>query len=601
MSYPCFWWRGHKFSLIPPFTLDDKIIVKIETDCNHYEVAYDSFNRAFINRRRIRLSFTIEDGEQYDFTVSNDLDWDGIVQCNEYNDMIESTLNNPYYNPAANIAANIAVSLACSQIIDYVRTSDTTYVQELYNLLRQQCSYFTSPPQNIHRNISDNSYLRNMHRQLQEQGRLVVDRMRIRHMDFRNGESINCDLEFFNYDACINGSTTREKPAKTKIIHHHDYTPTYKKHYLPEENESTTLLLGAEIEVDNGGKSETHAQEVLRIMNGYGDDNCEKNIYCVRDGSLHDGLEFPTQPCSLAYHKTLPYKEMFEYLDKNGYAAHDTSTCGLHIHINRSFFGDKEAECIGKLMFIIEKFSEEFSAIGRCDCRYSRLLGYNGEKCKELYSIGYKNRDKYNAINLLHKDTIEIRAFKGTLKYSTYINTLEFVQDLAYFVKNHSEEEVENMEWKDLYNTFSDELKGYYDERVMIADKKEIENNKYQFAVSNNTLNRNYTWMDVDLSRYIVDPPNLAEQNDANIPDRNDSFNRIIDELNSIRESSFTATASMQCLAESCDNIAKEPKKKLKQLKKQLKTEQNYMARVNIQREINELNKAIKKSKKCNN
>ena len=30
------------------------------------------------------------------------------------------------------------------------------------------------------------------------------------------------------------------------------------------------------------------------------------------------------------------YREMFEYLDKEGYKGHDCETAGLHIHANRT-------------------------------------------------------------------------------------------------------------------------------------------------------------------------------------------------------------------------------------------------------------------------
>lgn len=340
----------------------------------------------------------------------------------------------------------------------------------------------------------------------------------------------------------------------------------------------TTLLLGAEIEVDNGGKdNEEVAKKCLKIMNG--DINSEKNIYCVHDGSLPDGFELPTMPGTLAYHKTLPYKKLFEYLDSKGYKSHDTTTCGLHIHINRSYFeGQDESEYAGKLIYITEKFNDEFSILARRNCKYARFVGYSNEKCKEIYNKSQNNdllyiqSKKYKAVNLQHKDTIELRSFKGTLKYTTFINTLEFVSCLAAFVKNHSEEEVENMEWSDLYNTFSDELKEYYDERKKYelekVKKNKCENTQISYVV-NNMVSASNTTQD-----YFQDLITSAQ-----------------DFLNHQNE------LAAQNNPETCTDI-KAAKKARNKVKKELRFERNYIQRQLLQQKILNWNKCIKKLKR---
>ena len=68
-------------------------------------------------------------------------------------------------------------------------------------------------------------------------------------------------------------------------------------------------------------------------------------------------------------------------------------------------------------------------------------------------------------MNLQHKDTIEFRMFKSTLKYETFILTLEFVKNIIDYAKSVDIEEIELAKWSDLMNCFSSELRKYYEFR----------------------------------------------------------------------------------------------------------------------------------------
>lgn len=469
MSYPYVMYNGHKLSIIEPFTIDDKLITNICTDVYYGIAGPDTYY----------IKMTLNFSEYFLIQTDHFNSWMGDVEMNHF-------MRQQYMEYSHN--ENYFIAEKCQWYID--RADDDMLYFRLFMLnVEKQSSYIAT----------DYRMVREHCEQLRLQDRPSDTPMQYCSTLYDTATMNANRCIFADYSYSPSYTYTAIPPEQLRctilntmsygtlydikdnnIIHRYNYKPEYKKHYIG----NSSLLLGAEIEVDCGGESETHAKEVLKIMNG---EESEENIFCVHDGSLKKGLEFPTQPGTLEWHKSLPYEQMFDYLDKNGYKAHDTNTCGLHIHINRDFFGDAEAECIGKLMFIIEKFSNEFSVIGRRDCHYSKMFGYKGEKCKELYDKGIRDKSKYNAINLLHDDTIEIRAFKGTLKYSTFMNTLEFVSDLAYFVKEHSSEAIERMTWKDLYNTFSDDLKQYYDERfakqVVAEEKKTAER-----AISFNTL-----------------------------------------------------------------------------------------------------------------
>ena len=256
-------------------------------------------------------------------------------------------------------------------------------------------------------------------------------------------------------------------------IHQFNYVPKYIKHFMPGESEDTTLLLGAEIEVggnnnisSDNDKNST-VKKCIQIMNGSDSDE-ENLIYSTHDSTVQ--IEFDTMPCSLEFHKNkMNYREMFEYLDKEGYKGHDCETAGLHIHANRNYLGKSRISqelVISKILYILEKFNDEICVIARRDNEYSEFVGSKKEENSlvELYGK-YKDHGKRAALNLQHKDTIEFRMFKSTLKYETFILTLEFVKDIIDYAKSVDIEEIELAKWSDLMNCFSSELRKYYEFR----------------------------------------------------------------------------------------------------------------------------------------
>lgn len=264
-------------------------------------------------------------------------------------------------------------------------------------------------------------------------------------------------------------------------IHQFNYVPKYIKHFMPGESEDTTLLLGAEIEVggnnnisSDNDKNST-VKKCIQIMNGSDSDE-ENLIYSTHDSTVQ--IEFDTMPCSLEFHKNkMNYREMFEYLDKEGYKGHDCKTAGLHIHANRNYLGKSRISqelVISKILYILEKFNDEICVIARRDNEYSEFVGSKKEENSlvELYGK-YKDHGKRAALNLQHKDTIEFRMFKSTLKYETFILTLEFVKDIIDYAKSASIEEIELIKWADLMKLFSPALRNYYTERYNKQYKKQ--------------------------------------------------------------------------------------------------------------------------------
>lgn len=60
------------------------------------------------------------------------------------------------------------------------------------------------------------------------------------------------------------------------------------------------------------------------------------------------------------------------------------------------------------------------------------------------------NSAKYNAVNLMHEKTVELRMFKGTLKYETYMATLEFVKNLVDISKQIPLDDIQQVTFEEI-------------------------------------------------------------------------------------------------------------------------------------------------------
>ena len=97
------------------------------------------------------------------------------------------------------------------------------------------------------------------------------------------------------------------------------------------------LSLGVEIEVDKGTNMHQTTKELNYSFWG---------IYLKHDGSLgRCGFEIVSHPATLDYHMNeLGGDKIMSICQENEYKSHDTQTCGLHIHMSRTFLGKDETE-----------------------------------------------------------------------------------------------------------------------------------------------------------------------------------------------------------------------------------------------------------------
>lgn len=236
---------------------------------------------------------------------------------------------------------------------------------------------------------------------------------------------------------------------------------------------------GVELEVDEGGKDNDNAAALKSIANVH-----EENIYIKSDGSLKDGFEIVSHPMTLEYHtEEMNWKEILREAVSMGYRSHQTSTCGLHVHVNRNAFGDNQTEqedVISRILFFVEKHWNELFTFSRRSSynmsRWSARFGFEktGKQILEKAKSGCNGR--YVAVNLNNYHTIEFRLFRGTLKYNTFIATLQMVNHICDAAISLSEEGIDAMNWSEFVSSIEEpELIQYLKERRLYVNEYVME------------------------------------------------------------------------------------------------------------------------------
>lgn len=240
------------------------------------------------------------------------------------------------------------------------------------------------------------------------------------------------------------------------------------------------LFYGIELEIDGGGEDSSNAQKLLDYVNQDND-----YIYAKHDGSLLNGFELVSHPMTLEYHlNEVDYSGMFERAVAMGYRSHQVSTCGLHCHVNRSAFGNTYEEqevVVARIVFFVENHWNEL-------LKFSRRTEYAMNRWASRYGISENTQNTYKkakerhlgryvAVNLENYNTIEFRLFRGTLRYHTFVATIQLVDEICQTCINLNDEELEGLSWSSFVLDIKDkpELIEYLKSKRLYVNELPIE------------------------------------------------------------------------------------------------------------------------------
>ena len=236
------------------------------------------------------------------------------------------------------------------------------------------------------------------------------------------------------------------KVEEKAAIHDYGYKPA------PQFCGDGSRFFGVELEIDEGGEDRSNAATLLDIANSDG----LAHIYCKHDASLDDGFEIVTHPMTLSYHLSdMPWEDVLHEAVRMGYTSHQACTCGLHVHMNRTAFGDSEDEqdaAIARVLYFFEKHWEELLKFSRRTQdqldRWAARYGFKEQPKDILTHVkAGRHRGRYTAVNLTNAETVEFRMFRGTLKYNTLCATLQLLDRICDVALSMSDEQLKAMSW----------------------------------------------------------------------------------------------------------------------------------------------------------
>jgi hypothetical protein len=210
---------------------------------------------------------------------------------------------------------------------------------------------------------------------------------------------------------------------------------------------SPRVLLGLELEMEINGDFDLddRAGLLLNSVNPcYANERPYVYALCEEDCSIDRGFEMVTAYTGLDVHA----HQLGFFRDRfRGATSHNTSTCGLHVHICKSDMTTLHASKM--VLFINDPANHDlvFALARRDESGYCKIYDKKSDKSwiknallrnKRKDQIQALNPDRYEALNFQNEKTVEFRLFKGTLKYETIMACLEFTFATWHFCRNAS-------------------------------------------------------------------------------------------------------------------------------------------------------------------
>lgn len=251
---------------------------------------------------------------------------------------------------------------------------------------------------------------------------------------------------------------------------------------VPADRCGGRLYLGVELEVDS-----FPSYSAAERASDYVDSKLGQYAVCMHDGSLDDGFEIVFDPMTLAaFSEIRPIiTEVMAELNRRGGHSHDSTHCGLHVHVSRAAFGttdDAKDLAYGKILEMTARWMSQISTFARRDVRCTRWCRPNAfvacltdgsralrRKAKETQRLqGFDIHDdrRYRVWNFQNRNTVECRAFKGTLNPKTFYATLAFVDGFVRFATQATTPQVHEWTFDGLVNWIgNDDTSTYFVDR----------------------------------------------------------------------------------------------------------------------------------------
>lgn len=277
------------------------------------------------------------------------------------------------------------------------------------------------------------------------------------------------------------------------MIHNYSYKPEPEIGYKNDRESREHLTFGVELECEprnDGGNVRMDAFELSDRL----DEIPGGRTYCKSDGSLSNGVEIVSHPGTLAHHMyVMHWRQIQRTCEKAGFRSHDAANSGLHVHVGRAQLGSTDAErddVTRKVQVLFALYAAELTRFSRrrrsCLEQWAPIdrLGVTPDDIRRVSSGAQlaswasarvpaylsNHNDRYTAVNVTNRATVEIRIFRGTLKRDTLIAAVQLVSNVFEYAMAHDWADIPASTWADVaaYKPYK-ELVNYMIARNLLA------------------------------------------------------------------------------------------------------------------------------------
>ena len=230
--------------------------------------------------------------------------------------------------------------------------------------------------------------------------------------------------------ACCICRNCYSRARTRRLIHDYSYKPT--PNFIRGSNDKKDMFFGCELEVNVGYDFdiEDKASKILSLMN----ESKEDRVYIKSDSSVGRGFEIVTHPHSYEEACKLWADRWSESIE--GITSHASGNCGFHVHVSRRSLTNMHIQKIIVLINAPEN-GHLIRTIAQRDCTSYAVL-------KQDKRIGHcsHSEDRYEAVNLQNRNTIEFRIFRGNTRKERILKNLQFVKASIDFTRDRSYREL---------------------------------------------------------------------------------------------------------------------------------------------------------------
>lgn len=243
----------------------------------------------------------------------------------------------------------------------------------------------------------------------------------------------------------------------------------YSYDYKPEPmwlgGPGKPYYLGFELEIS------AESYDVSPIYEWCADTGVPGMLYCKEDGSVN-GFEIVSHPMTPEFFDSVDWSDFFTMLERHWPMGRyeEPTGHGLHVHVSRTAFPHQST--LARWSYLLNKYENHVNRVARrtssrwaqftpwpvsmllpyerarsngrwidgealaCGCCYERIWRedpLSGRICHQFQTRGYPER--YQAVNLTNRHTVEVRVFRSTRKPEEFTAALHFVAATVEFVR----------------------------------------------------------------------------------------------------------------------------------------------------------------------